>query len=267
MLRWSVFFAALLFSAPMASATDKLYDYFKPKTAPASGAATASDAAGAAVSSLSAKGSPTRAAKIALVKKELTKIAESYRNDFYSTNAYFQSLCNNQIIILGRKMQKVDNEIHKRVLEARNLVEWMHADASDDVKRQLKIEHTARTAAQVLKENRVESWWLERRMVGNCINISRLMFHELRQKFKPGSGIKVGIYNFSDYTDGIRHHQFTVVICGSDTYIVDGWRGSGEVWGPLKLNRKTQLLETKVPGDTLDSYYQKKIEEKGMTKG
>ena len=249
---------SILFASTPASATDKLYKLLAQKPA----GAVSNSLAGASASASAAEapsGSLTRGAKIAFIKKELLAIAQEYRDDFYSTNAFRQSRCNNQWFLLSRKFDTVDSEVWEKTEKLWDSYNTIYKEKSKGFIFKRWIIDASFITKTVLEKHRISSWWFDSRMVANCIGISRVMFSDFYKKFS-GSGIKVGIYYFSEYTNTMGHHQFTMLDCGGELYIVDGWRGAGEVYGPLSLDPKTKMLKPIESGDALPDYYEKKID-------
>lgn len=109
------------------------------------------------------------------------------------------------------------------------------------------------------------------RASGNCIHIAAAMYADFYNKFGSGSaagkpkprgdGDKIEIAIFSKKVlTRFGLHAFLVVKYRGNYYIVDGWKGDGEAFGPLRWDGDNEQFVDPTTGEAPDPLYDSGME-------
>lgn len=212
---------------------------------------------------------PTEDERFKIIREALLKKAMHYRSVFFSGNSCNQSPQNYRNlgtameIFLGQQPSNVLDRNNSEINAAIDRVTAEVAAMRGMSEAQKLAEFRNRMASETneIVSSRVYDDAGDQRMMGNCTHISQVMYVDLLAEWRNVPGLKVSIYYFAgkDPATNLRAHYFNVVECDGDSFIVDGWRGDGEVYGPLSFDAESNTFSPKNAGVTLDTYYSKPL--------
>lgn len=200
-----------------------------------------------------------------VIRLALLRRAQHYRSVFFSGNSCNQSPENYRNLgsameillseqpsnVLGQNNREINAAIDRVDTEVRALTGMTPAEKQAEFRNRMAAE-TNRIVSSRAYDDAGDT-----RMMGNCTHIAQVMYVDLLAELRDVPGVTVSIYHFAgkDPASNLSAHYFNVVECGGSSFVVDAWRGAGEVYGPLSLDPTTNTFIPKRERVTLDDYY------------